>query len=222
MSVYLSEEEQIEQIKSWWKRYGNLLLIGLLLIAVIISGWRWWQQRHRNYLQQASSAYEQLLIDVANENAEDITIRADNLITSYADTIYAHMATLLLAQQAAYSGDLTDAIRHLQRAIAQTNNKSLQQIARVRAARILLANDQTESALAMVQPLNDAVFLPLVEQIKGDIYADQQEYSKARQAYRTALDASLETGIASRLLQMKLNNLPVSEQDSIIENGDEI
>jgi len=208
MSIYLSEEEQIERIKSWWKKYANLLLIGLLVIAVIVAGWRWWQQRHQLHLVQASMAYEQLLVDVANENMTDMEVRADDLITSYADTIYAQLAVLLLAQQAVYSNDLTLAEQHLQTVIERTDNKSLQQMARIRAARVWLADGQAESALAIIEPIDDKVFLPLVEQVKGDIYTVQQMYSQARQAYRMALDLSSQTNMVNRLLQMKLNNLP--------------
>ncbi len=49
----LEEQEQLDQIKAFWKQYGNL--ITWLLIAVLggfaaWNGWNWWQR------EQAASA----------------------------------------------------------------------------------------------------------------------------------------------------------------------
>ena len=49
MSDYLSEEEQLERLQSWWKENGTMLLVG---VAVVIGGFvgsRWARSRFPRY-----------------------------------------------------------------------------------------------------------------------------------------------------------------------------
>ncbi|MEE9452182.1 MAG: tetratricopeptide repeat protein [Gammaproteobacteria bacterium] len=212
MSLYLTEEEQIDRFKMWWKKYGNTLLTVILIIVIAYTGWRWQQQRTSSNLSQASAAYEQILVEVAVGDVEDIEIRANDIMETYSNTIYAQMAALLLAQQVAYAGDLPAAAQHLQWVIDQSRNNSLKQIAKIRAARIFLADEESQLALEVLQPVDDKVFLPLIEQMRGDIYLHDKDYDKARQAYNKALEAVVTPGMVDRFLQMKLNNLPPSTE----------
>ena len=46
MAVYdLDEQDQIDELKAWWARYGGAITIGLVLAVLVIGsvqGWRWW------------------------------------------------------------------------------------------------------------------------------------------------------------------------------------
>ena len=57
----LSEGDQWEAVKAWLRQNGLPIVGGLLLGALLLTGWRWWQG-HQLAGQQASySAYENLL-----------------------------------------------------------------------------------------------------------------------------------------------------------------
>ncbi len=45
MTEYLTEQEQVELLKNWIKQYSLVILAGVLIAAIGISGWRYWQQR---------------------------------------------------------------------------------------------------------------------------------------------------------------------------------
>ena len=209
MSLYLTEDEQIDRIKAWWKKYGNRFLIVLLIIVAFYLGWRWWHQRTVHHVGEASLAYEQLLVEVASGDLIDSDIYANNIINAYPNTIYAQMAALLMAQQFVYNNDLAAASQHLQWVIDRAKNAHIEHISRIRDARILLADGQPKIALERLNTVKDDLFLPLIAQVRGDIYADQKNYKQARQAYRDALAATDQPGMMHYLLQMKLNNLPV-------------
>ena len=58
MAVYdLEEQEQLDDLKAWWKRWGNLvsgIVIAVCVGIVGVQGWRWWKH---NQAEQASVLY---------------------------------------------------------------------------------------------------------------------------------------------------------------------
>ena len=212
MNDYLTDEEQIGRIKDWWKKYGNLLIIGILLIATVIFAWRWWQQHRLNVLTRASTQYEQLLFYVADDNTEEIRAQAQQLIDESSDTVYGQLAAFLLARQFVYSGDLDGAVEQLNWAIDHSRNLSIQQISRTRLARVLLEQGEQTKALSALEHIDDDTYMPLVNEIRGDIYASQQKWDESSQAYSSALSELPALGVNDQILQMKLNNLPSGDQ----------
>ena len=53
MAYDLEEQEQIAAIKDWWRKYGNVLTTGVLLVLVGIAGTQGWRYYRA---QQSSSA----------------------------------------------------------------------------------------------------------------------------------------------------------------------
>lgn len=46
MAAYdLEEQEQLDELKTWWKQYGNLVTTAITVAAVAAvawQGWNWW------------------------------------------------------------------------------------------------------------------------------------------------------------------------------------
>lgn len=61
MTEYLTEQEQIELLKSWIKQYSLVIILGVAIASAIIFGWRYYQQRHNKTLDHASVIYDQML-----------------------------------------------------------------------------------------------------------------------------------------------------------------
>src|SRR5579871_4833416 len=98
MNVYMNEQEQIQIIKDWWKKYGLSVIIGVILALAISWGWRYWQQHQQQTAEQASALFEQML--VLSTNHQPFAAAADQLIKNYPRTPYAALANLTLADQA--------------------------------------------------------------------------------------------------------------------------
>ena len=46
MTEYLTEQEQIELLKTWIKQYSLVIILTAWSFAIVaITGWRYWQQR---------------------------------------------------------------------------------------------------------------------------------------------------------------------------------
>ena len=46
----LSEEEQLDNLKSFSKKYGSALIIGILIALIAFLGWQYWQKKWKKWL----------------------------------------------------------------------------------------------------------------------------------------------------------------------------
>ncbi len=211
MNAY-TEVEQLELLKKWWHEYGAAILIGVMLALILGFGWRSWQQRHEHKLAHVSIRYEQLLTNVVNGNTAAVEHGANRLIERYPHTAYTQLAALQSARQDVYQNKLVDADVKLEWVIKHGDNAALREVARLRAARVLLAENQAQKALDILADTDDKTYAPVSLEIKGDIYTAMGQMDAARSAYQQALKALPEFAVMRPLLQMKLNDLPADQK----------
>lgn len=213
MDVYLTEDEQIEKIKQLWNKYGNSLLTALLIVAVVIFAYHWWQERKIGISTQASELYMHLSGKPdKQQNGEAFGkspnyFIADTLWKKYPDSPYAWDASLLLAKMAVSDKKYDTAIENLK--WVETNSKDIRmkQIARLRIAHILYSLNKDQAALQELKVVDDPTFKPLIESLRGDIYQAQNDYKKASAAYKEALLNLPKETLTHIVVQMKLENL---------------
>lgn len=209
MSTYVTEQEQIEQIKTWFKNHGTLLLIGIVIIAMAAFAWQRWQVSREQGRSQASMQYEQLLASMARHDEATIAKQAYALISHYPHSTYAKLANLLLARADVYQGKLDSAAGRLQDIIDTANMPALREMARIRLARVFLAQNKPEQALTLLQKEEvDKQYLAPATEAKGDALLALGKLNEARQAYHQALQLLPKFEVTWPLLQMKLDNLP--------------
>lgn len=210
MNAY-TEAEQLELLKKWWHEYGTAAIIGILLALILGFGWRYWQQHREQKLAHVSMRYEQLLTNVVNGNSDAVQNDANRLIERYPNTPYTQLAALQLARQDVYQNKLADAEDKLQWVMKHGDNSALREVARLRVARVFLADNQAQKALAILDDVEDKAYQPVALEVKGDVYAAMGKYAQARDAYSQALKALPEFAVMQPLLQMKLDNLPADD-----------
>jgi len=207
----MTEVEQVERLKQWWHDYGTSAIIGIIIAIVGGFGWHYWQQHRENQLLEASVQYEQLLTSIVNGEAGDAENRANNLIDQYPRTPYAQLAALQLARQDVYQNKLADAESKLQWLIKHGDNSALRAVARIRAARVLVAEKQPEKALELLEKNNNKAYISAIEETKGDILVSMGKKQEALQAYQIAQKAFPGLEVMQPLLQMKIDNLDTVE-----------
>lgn len=207
MSVLVNEQEQIEAIKNWWKNYGKVSLLVFLIGITASYGWKMWQRSQESFNEQASLIYDQMLTSFSQHKQDALIAQANSLSTDYKKTPYASMADFMLAHIAVEKGDLDKAFKELQTIMDNSKDSKIRQIARVRAARILLAKHQLKEAMALLDKVDDSTFLPQVNEVRGDIYIAMGETSKARDSYKEALNATEKGEFNRSLLEMKFEQL---------------
>lgn len=207
MTEYLTEQEQIEILKNWLKQYSIVIITGVIIAFLFISGWRYWQQRQAKIYSHASAIYDELLAVRSQNNAEATQVQAQKLYSHYPQTIYGQMAALMLARSAVVQKDYATAEKHLNWVMNKSKLASLRQIARLRLARLLIAENKPEQSLELLKSVDDKNFSGLIEETKGDAYLAMKNVDMARQSYQQALNELPNAEAIRPLLQMKYDNL---------------
>ena len=148
---YETEEQQIDAIKSWWKKNGNSLVYGLSAVIIGLSGWNYWQSSTKVHSESASHLYEQVRAGFQGDaEAAGVAARqARDLMNEYDDTPYADQAKLLLATHRFEAGELNEAVNLLVEVRDSSNIKANKMIAMIRLTKIF--ETQKEYAQAQAQ-----------------------------------------------------------------------
>jgi len=212
VNSYITEEQQIETLKKYWKEYGFSIVLGIILAIVVGSGWRFYQKYKTQKSEQASLIYERVMIDLVNNQNDDAKQQANHLIQQFSGTPYAKLAALTLAKQAVNQNKLDKAIDSLHWVVNHASNRALKQIAKIRLSRIYIQQNKAEQALKTLTTINAKSYKGLVLETQGDAYLKLGQTNKARDAYQAALKATPNPEVMRPILQMKLNNLPANSQ----------
>lgn len=219
MSAHLTEEEQIEAFKRWWKENGKSSLATVAICLVGFFGFKGWQDQRQQQAADASTQYQNLLDAIAGDAAGGLTAErkatathlGQTLRDEHGSSVYASQAGLIMARLAVEEGRLDDAAAQLQWVVDHADDQGLVTIARLRLAQVMFAQDKNDAALALLEQADAGIFTAAYAELRGDILAaDRPE--EARTAYRLAIShLTAEESGHQQLLEMKLNHLPLSE-----------
>ncbi len=215
MTEYLTEQEQIELLKNWIKQYSLVIIAGVLLAVAGISGWRYWQQRQNKTLSHASAVYDEMLTARVQSDSAATLVQTDKLLGHYQSTVYGQMATLMEARTAVIKKNYSEAETKLGWVIDHSRIKAMRQIARIRLARVLIAENKPQDGISTLQTVDDKSFNGLIDEVKGDAYLAMKNTDQARQAYKQAISELPNAEVIRPLLQMKYDNLaPLNQATS--------
>lgn len=212
MSVYRTEEEQLEAIKKWWQRYSTVLSVVFSCVLLSVSAYKYWQWHQIKVSTEASNAYEHLMVSFSNQDSKGIRSYANQLISQYGKTVYAHAARLTLAKWYVARDHHDKALALLETVANSSPQKALKQVARIRIARLLAAEKSYDKALTELSSVEDQGYVPVINELKGDIYVATKQYQQAITAYREAITAVRTRGLGNLYLEMKTNEIAALSQ----------
>lgn len=207
MDVHLTEQDQINAIKDWWNKHGKLLIAVLIIAFSANILWSKYRSHQEYKSQYASTLYNKMLLSYSQSNMKDFHTQADYITANFPNVPYASLANFSLAKNDVKEGKLDQAIARLDQVIQHNHSTQLVQVARIRKARILLAQKKPDDALAELGNVADKDFMPLVNEVRGDIFYSKGENTKARTEYFAALKSIPNSGKNRGLLQMKYDQL---------------
>lgn len=207
LTEYLTEQEQIEILKNWLKQYSVVILTGIIIAFLVISGWRYWQQRQAKILSHASAIYDEMLSTRAQNDPAATLVQAQKLFSHYPQTVYGQMAALMLSRAAVAKKDYPQAEEHLNWVLDHSGIASVRQIARLRLARIMIAQQKPDQSIQLLEKVDDKTFNGLIDEVRGDAYLAMKNVEMARKSYQDALNELPNAEAIRPLLQMKYDNL---------------
>jgi len=200
-----TEEEQIESIKKWWKENGTSVVVGLVVGFGILIGSNYWVQHNASQRQNASLEFSQLQDDLRQSRSDAVVTRGEHIINNFSGTPYAALSAFAIAKLKVDEGHLLAARARLQWVLDNSTQFEFQHMARLRMATVMLAEGNGEGALTLLTSTDAGEYLPLYEELQGDIYVALSQPENARSAYEKALKANDKGD--NNLLRMKLDNL---------------
>ncbi len=204
MADYITEEQRFEALKSWWKENATAVIGGIILGVGALSGWRFWHWHQANQGTEASDLYAEVQMALIENDVTSLRTQSGILRDQYKSTPYAVLATLHEAKTQAEEGDLTAAAESLRWIIKHSGQHTIRDVARIRLARVLVADNKLDAAVAIVDREMPKAYTSLVDEIRGDIFVAKGKAEQARQAYDQALQAA-DAG-SLEFLQMKRDN----------------
>jgi len=94
----LEEQEQLAELKHFWKTYGNLISWVLILVLGGYAAWNGWQYWQRNQAAKASALYDEVEKAVLAQDVARVERGMTDMKERFAATQYAHQAALLAAR----------------------------------------------------------------------------------------------------------------------------
>ena len=209
---YLSEREQADQLRRWLRENWIWLVAGVALTLAGYYGYRWWEARQAARSAAAGERFSAMLEAIAAGRREDGLKIAGEVTGEYSDTPYADQATLVLARLDVDAGDLAAAEAKLAGVADGAKDPDLRTVARLRLARVQLAQGRYDAALASL----DAAATPAIDarvlELKGDVLLAKGDQAGALDYWRKAdAAAAADPGSAAQvdgeLLQLKIDEL---------------
>ncbi len=211
MDGLLTEQEQVEAIRGWWRENGRYIISGLVIGAGLLFGWNYWQNQQEGKALEASSLYEALADDVAEARLEPALAKATDILDNYGATPYAPQARLAMAKLYMDVGRDQDAADMLRPLVDQGADSETALVARLRLARLLLYQDRPAEAVELLRGYEDTAFASRYSEALGDALAALEREDEAVEAYAAALGGNPDLPtVDTTLIQMKINDLRVA------------
>ena len=207
MSTFKTETEQVDDLKRWVKSYGPSIVVGILLALVIIYGKQFWQKHQTQKAEQASELYQQLSDAYTNQKTDLITETTNTLKQKFTHSPYAQYAALMHAKTSVEKQDYTQATSDLNWVIKNAKDSNLQYIAILRLARVQLANNDANKAIATLKQLDNTAYKGLAKIIQGDALLSLNKPKEAKTAYQTALTEIPDAIDVMPTIQIRIDNI---------------
>ncbi len=187
MATYnLEQQEQLDNVKHVWKKYGNLVtwtLVAALGAYAAWTGYLYWQN---DRAIKAGGLYEELDRAAMQSDADRVTRVFGDLKDKYPGTTFAEQGALLAARIQQDKAKDDDARASLQWLADNGKNEDLAAIARLRLAGLLLDAKQYDPALKQLDAQMPAEFKALAADRRGDIQSAQGKKPEALKSYQEA------------------------------------
>ena len=207
MDDYLSEKEQWEWLKAQVRENAPAALLAIVVVAAGVFGWRWWQSHQDARHVEAGGKYMQMVQSLERDDRTQALVLLGELERDYAGSPYTDQARLLAARMYVDEAQLDHAASELSSVAEHSKDRDLALVARLRLARVQIAQGKPDSALATLGTIAEAgAFAARYHEVRGDAYYAKGDKAAALSAYRGAQSAGAE-GTDTALLRLKIADL---------------
>ena len=219
----LNDDEQLESLKSFTKKYGSAIMTGILIALIAFFGWQYWQKKNLLENQNRTAEYQKLL-EQSTKIQDDAGYKSfisevDSLVKTHPDSAQAVQAELLMASQAVERNDYAAAEKALLRVEnTAVKDEGLKHLIWLRLAYIQTELKKYDAALKNLDRIKDENFIATAQEARGDIFVAQNKTDLAKAEYQKAWDALIARQQERKILQLKLQSVGVLVEDPNLDS----
>ncbi|HRH81231.1 MAG TPA: tetratricopeptide repeat protein [Thiobacillaceae bacterium] len=207
MALDLEEQEQLDELKAWWKQNGKWIIAGVVAFLLATAGWRVWQSWTVKQGAEASALFEKAMQAAAMNDGKALKDATAQLMENYPRSGYAAPAAWLAGRVNHQMGDGKSARAQYEFALEHAKDEGVKQLARLRLAAILMDAKDFGGAMAQLNQEPAPAFAGLHADLKGDVLQAQGKTAEAREAYKQAIEKLGDKSALKPLVEIKLDGL---------------
>jgi len=208
MALDLEEQEQVDELKALWKKYGVYVTRGVIAFFVLYGLFQGWGYYQTKQSLGASELYQSIVV-LDEKNTKDILQKSQKLMDDYSGTPYAGRAAILFAKASYLEGNKDKAKEKLEWASSHAKESASESIALIQLGQILVEEKKYEDALKKVNDVDNGGYLGLSNDLKGDILNAMGKKEEAKKAYQEALKRFGPKDPYAKFTQEKLESLGI-------------
>lgn len=205
----LEEQEQLDELKHFWKQYGNAITWFLIAVLGSFAAWNGWNYWQRTQATQASGLFDEVERAAAGGDVARVEQAFKDMKDKYPRTSYAQQAGLMAAKVLSEKGKPDGAKAALQWVADSSSDEGYQAIARLRLAALSVEAKAYDEALKHLSAGFPKPFEALAADRRGDVYNLQGKKNEAKAEYTKAWQGLDEEGDYRTLVEVKLTALGV-------------
>jgi predicted negative regulator of RcsB-dependent stress response len=205
-SYDFEEQERLAELKAWWED-NRMYVLGAALAAIVaFAGYRGWIYWSAKQAEEAAAMYRPVAEAAKAKDAAKVAAAAQPVIEKHPGSYYASEAALVLARSAFDAGNLDEAKKRLEWAMANGVEEH-RGVARMRLAAVLMDQKKYDDALKVLDGNKDDAFTAVAADLRGDVMLAQGRLDEARSAYKLAMDKASPGNPVKQIAETKLGAL---------------
>ena len=213
----LEEQEQLDELKHFWKRWGDLITWVLIAVLGSYAAWMGWQSYSAKQAAQSAALYDTVERAAVTGDMALLDRSVADIKDKFAATSYAQQAALLAARLYQIKSRPNDAKAQLSWVIDKSGDEGYQSLARLRLAALLIEDKAFDEARKQLSAKSPAAFAPLMADRLGDVDMLQNQPAEAVKHYQQAWKGFEPNAEYRRLVAVKLAALGADPEDAAQE-----
>ena len=216
MSTHLNleDQEQLDELKHFWKRWGDLITWLLIVVLGGYAAWMGWQSYQGKQAAQSAALYDTVERAALSGDLALLDRSVNDIEEKFSSTTYAQQAALLAARVYNDKDRKADAKKQLIWVIDQASDEGYQTLARLRLAALLVEDKAYDEARKHLTAKTPEAFAPLMADRLGDLAMLQAQPAEAVQHYKNAWKGFEPNAEYRRLVAVKLAALGADPEDT--------
>lgn len=205
MDVLTDDHEREEAVKKWWKENWKPIALGIVIALGGLLGFRQYQAYELEKSQDAAYSLYQVQALLNKDGAKSLD-KAQAFMQEHKD-IYGALLALDLSTMHVNAKEYDKANSTLAFA-KEHGGELLEPMVILTKAKVLAQMQKYDEAISSLSSLKNDAYAIEKNTVLGDIYMLKGNKDKAHDAYKSAVDLSVEKKISiSPLLQLKFDNV---------------